>query len=79
LDMLVNGRVIQTICANVITTDPLSENGQTPYQIFTSGGGVTVRSVTVEIATKTGSYQSETQSARNRETVFIRNVPQLTM
>lgn len=76
LNMWANG-VSRKLCSNVILTDPLSPGGATAYQIFTPGAGTTTIAVTVMIVTKQPGYTSETLTARNRETIFIRNVPQV--
>jgi hypothetical protein len=74
LNMWVNGAQ-RTLCTNVVLTDP-NANGA-GYQIFTAGAGATVRQVTVLVVTQAGSYGSETVTSRNRETIFLRNVPQM--
>jgi hypothetical protein len=77
LNMLANGVVARTICNNVILTDPLSPGAAQPYQIFTPSPGSITRSITVEIATQNSAFQAEKTSARNRETIFLRNIPQI--
>ncbi|HWD39991.1 MAG TPA: hypothetical protein VG944_14170 [Fimbriimonas sp.] len=76
LNMITDG-VTRKLCDSVILTDPLSTSGTTPYQIFTAGAGTTTRSVTVMIVTKTSGYRANKETSRNRETVFVRNVPPL--
>jgi hypothetical protein len=77
LNMLANGAVTRTICKGVILTDPLSPGGTQAYKIFTPSAGSITRSITVEVANRASSYQAETISARNRETIFLRNIPQI--
>jgi hypothetical protein len=79
LDILANGAVVRTICTGVILKDPLSPGGTQSYVIFTPNAGTTTRSVTVEVANQASSYEGTTQAARNRETIFLRNVPQLNL
>ena len=67
----------RTIVSNVILTDPLSSGGTGSYKIFTPGVGVLTRSLTMEIVTSRPGVDSHLVNARNRETIYIRNVPQL--
>jgi type II secretory pathway pseudopilin PulG len=76
INMYANG-VPRPICTNVILTDPLSPGGTAACQVFTPGSGTTVRSVTVMVVTQTGGFGAELVTARNRETIYLRNVPQL--
>jgi hypothetical protein len=77
LNMVDNGVVTRTLCKGVILTDPLSANGSQAYVIFTPGPGSVPTTVTVEVANVYASWQGTTISARNRETVYLRNVPQI--
>jgi hypothetical protein len=66
----------RVICRNVITTDP---NTGANYRIFTAGVGSVTRSVTVMVATRnTGLHNANVYQKRYRETIFLRNVPELT-
>ena len=76
LNMYANG-VARKLCSNVILTDPLSTGGTGTYQVFTPGSGQTVRSITVMVVTQRNGYESERVTSRNRETVYLRNIPQL--
>jgi hypothetical protein len=76
INMTANGAT-RKLCAGVILTDPLSQNGASAYQVFTAGSGSTTRSVTVMIVTQQPGYSGETLTARNRETIYVRNVPQV--
>lgn len=67
----------QTICENVITTDPLSSTN-TPYQIFTPSPGSITRSLTMMLVSEqTTSTSPVPLYGRHRETIYFRNVPQL--
>jgi len=67
----------QTICENVITTDPLSSTNAA-YQIFTPGQGAITRSLTVMVVSEQSSDTSPVPLyGRHRETIYFRNVPQL--
>jgi type II secretory pathway pseudopilin PulG len=67
-----NGRVIAN---NVLTTDP--ETNQA-YKIFTTGGATIARQVIVQIAASKEGYQDQWEPTRARETICLRNIPQLT-
>lgn len=67
----------QTICSNVITTDPLSSTNAA-YQIFTASPGSITRSLTIMLVSQqTSSTSTKPLFGRHRETIFLRNVPQL--
>lgn len=70
------------IAKGLIFTDPLSPSGTTPYEIFTPNSGATTNQVTVEVATQSYGHKTNGAStkvaARERETVFLRNIPQTT-
>lgn len=66
------------LARNVITTDPASPNGTSAYQIFTAGSGSIFRSVLVMVATQFDNGRGNLLSARARQTVYLRNVPQQT-
>lgn len=69
-----NGTANRVIGRNVITTDPLSPGGTGAYKIFTPGAGLITRQVTVMVATATAGKGAEVVKARKRETVFLRNI-----
>lgn len=75
--VLSDGVTNHTIAHGVILTDPLSPGGSGTYKIFTPGSGTIVRQVTVEIVTQRLGLGNKAIKSRNRETIFIRNVPQL--
>ncbi len=76
INMIANGQT-RKVCPNVILTDPLSPGGTGAYQIFVAGAGTTTRSVTIMVVTQRPGYGAELVTSRNRETVYLRNVPQL--
>ena len=72
------GASTRTVVQGVILTYPLSSNGTGTYKVFTPGPGTVTRQVTMELVTQKQGVNSATKySARNRETIYIRNVPQL--
>lgn len=73
-----NGVNARRLCKSVILTDPLSAGGTAAYQPFTAGSGTLTRSVTIMVVTQRSNYKSEKVTSRSRETIFLRNVPQLT-
>lgn len=73
-----DGTPARTICKDVILTDPLSPGGTGAYTIFSPGAGAITRSLTVMVVLRKGQYKQETVTSRSRETIFLRNIPQLT-
>lgn len=65
------------ICRNVILTDPKSTSGTAPYVIFAPGAGTITRQLTVMVVTQTGTLKGGTTTSRSRETLFLRNIPEL--
>ena len=69
------------VVTGVTLTDPLSPGGTGTYQIFTPNTGTVTRQVTVELVTVrngvTNYAYNATTNARNRETIYLRNVPQI--
>jgi len=74
---LTEGGAIRTICKNVILTDPKSPGGASAYVPFTKGIGAITRQVTVMIATRWNGKRDQYVTSRARETIYLRNVPQL--
>jgi hypothetical protein len=73
--VLREGGASRVLCRNLDPIDPKTGN---PYRVFTAPSGAIVREVTVQIVTRRdGRYANEARG-RVRETVFLRNVPQLT-
>lgn len=73
-----NGTNTRRLCKGVILTDPLSTGGTGAYKPFTPGAGTLTRAVTVMIVTQANDYKNELTTSRSRETIYLRNVPQLT-
>lgn len=72
--ILTAGSVSRNLCYNVTTTDP---NTGSAYQIFTPGTGSVIRSVTIMLATQTSTTNYGASNSRARETIYLRNVPDL--
>lgn len=75
---MIDANGTRTICRNVRLTDPLSSGGAQSYRIFTPGPGAITRRLNVQIVTETTGGRQEKVVARKRETVFLRNIPELT-
>lgn len=76
LDLVIDGNR-RRLASGVILTDPVSTNGASSYQIFTPGAGTITRQVTVQLAIQKNSLKSYQVSSRGRETIFLRNIPDL--
>ncbi|MCC7434144.1 MAG: hypothetical protein IT363_05620 [Methanoregulaceae archaeon] len=74
---LVIGSNRRRLASGVILTDPISTNGASSYQIFTAGAGTITRQVTVQLAIQKNAVKSYQVSSRGRETIFLRNIPDL--
>lgn len=74
---LIEGGATTVLCNNVILTDPKSSGGTAPYTPFTAGAGSIVRQITVMVATKWNGKRDQLVSSRVRETIYLRNIPQL--
>lgn len=73
-----DGGPVQTLCTNMITTDPLSPGGTNVYQVFTPGPGSVTRSLTIMLVSQQAvSTQTKAIYGRRRDTLFLRNVPGL--
>lgn len=55
----------------------LSGEGE-PYEIFVPGAGAVTRQIHITVATQRNRYRQEYVTSRSRETIFLRNVPELT-
>lgn len=67
----------RALCNNVILTDPKSVGGNTPYIPFVPGTGSIVRQLTVMVATRWNGKRDKLVTSRARETIYLRNIPQL--
>ena len=68
------GTSTRTIATNVLSTDPNS--GQS-YKFFQSNDGAVAREIVILLVTSKPGYRSNWEPSRVRETVYLRNVPQL--
>lgn len=75
--LMSDGTDTRTLCRNVITTDPDSPGGTTPYQIFVAGAGTVKRSLTITVAARKAGFTDGTVTSRSREIVYLRNIPEL--
>jgi len=76
LNVVTNGRY-RPICTGVILTDPDSANGTSPYTIFSCPANSVVNQVTMEVVAQRNSYRAVNLTSRAKETVYLRNVPQI--
>jgi type II secretory pathway pseudopilin PulG len=80
--VMVDGSQQEVVAYGVIFTDPLSPHGTKPYVPFTPGVGTTTNQVTIEVATQAYAHDtygaSTTVASRERETIYLRNIPQIT-
>ena len=74
---MVAGSASRVLCSNVITTDPQSVGGATTYKIFNAGSGTIIRQMTVMLVTKKAGYKKEFGYSRSRESIYLRNIPEL--
>jgi len=77
-DLQITGGTNRTICKNIQLTDPSSPGGTTPYTIFSAGPGSITRSLTIMLVTKRAGLNGKFNTSRIRETIFLRNIPELT-
>ncbi len=77
LQMTVDDGPPRILCTHVILQDPLSGEGE-PYEIFVPGAGAVTRQIHITVATQRNRYRQEYVTSRSRETIFLRNVPELT-
>lgn len=74
---MTDGGRTRVLINSVIYTDPLSSTGKASYRIFTPLAGLTVRQITIEVATQFHGYESKIVQNRCRESINLRNVPPL--
>lgn len=75
---IVTGGQTRTICKGIVLTDPLTSGGTGTYKIFQSPAGAITRQITVQVVTKRNTYKAMQSYSRTRETIFLRNVLELT-
>lgn len=64
-----------TLCNNVILTDPRASNAA--YRPFVPGNGTVTRSINLMLVTRANVDRGQTVTNRSRETIFLRNIPDL--
>jgi len=74
---ITGGATPHTICKGVILTDTQSPGGTGAYQIFTAGSGAITRSLTVLLVSSRNADYNKMATSRSRETIYLRNIPQL--
>lgn len=67
----------RTICTGVVLTDPLTSGGTGTYRVFQAPAGAITRQITVQVVTRRNTYKTMQSYSRSRETIFLRNVPEL--
>lgn len=72
-----DGGTMRTICQGVSLRDPLSSGGLGSYRIFTPGTGTITRQITVQLVKQTYGDRNRAVTSRRRETIFLRNIPEL--
>jgi hypothetical protein len=75
LVMLTNGTP-RVLCRGVQLTDP-SAAGNPAYTIFAPGAGAVTRSITIMLVSRRETRPGQSTWSRSRESVFLRNVPEL--
>lgn len=78
---LVNGTLSQitdgnsrVVAANVLSTDPQTESA---YKVFSANNGDVTRQVVITLITSRQGFRNNWTPSRSRESVYLRNVPQL--
>lgn len=77
-NLQITGGTTRVVCKSLQLTDPSSAGGTATYQIFTPGVGSITRSLTIMLVTKRSGLGGKTNTSRIRETIFLRNIPELT-
>ncbi len=73
---LVEGANTRVLARNVMPAD-IGGTGAA-YDIFTAGPGAITRQLTIKVVTQTNNDASVNALGRQRETIYLRNIPQLT-
>lgn len=71
------GAADRVLCKGVILTDPQSSGGTAAYAPFTAGSGTITRSLNVMIVSQRAADRDKTATSRSRETIYLRNIPDL--
>lgn len=75
--VVIDGEAKHRICSGVVLTDPQSVGGSGSYKIFTPGSGTITRSLTAMVVSTRNADYNKTATSRSRETIYLRNIPQL--
>jgi len=75
--LMLDGDRTRVLCSGVIDTDPQSAGGTSPYTLFSAGGGTVTRSLTVMVVSRRTTDYNKSATSRSRETIYLRNVPDL--
>lgn len=76
-NLVVTGAEGERIIARNVSRTDFSRNPPVSYPIFTPGAGAVTRQLVVTVVCQTNSYRTENSVSRTRETVFLRNIPEL--
>lgn len=70
----VTGSSSRIVAKNVLSTDPATNAA---YSIFTANSGDVTRQVVITLVTSQQGFRNNWTPSRSRESVYLRNVPQL--
>ena len=73
LNLIVGGNT-RKISDNILSTDPATSAA---YPIFSANNGLVTRQVIVQIVTSKQGFRNNWTPSRSRESVYLRNVPEL--
>lgn len=76
-EVRITGDKNRVLCEHVVLNDP-QWDGNHAYKVFSAGAGSITRQLTIMVVTKTNEYKNEWSTSRSRETIYLRNVPELT-
>ncbi|HMS55707.1 MAG TPA: hypothetical protein PKA27_09935, partial [Fimbriimonadaceae bacterium] len=74
---LTEGGSERVLCRGISAYDPLTTGGAGTYRLFTAGNGTIIRQVTVQLVKNSDGARSYVQKGRRRETIYLRNIPEL--
>lgn len=74
---ITGGAQTRVVARGLIFTDPQSLGGTQNYRIFTAGNGTITRSLTVMVVTRREADGARLVTSRSRETIYLRNIPDL--
>lgn len=70
----INNSVTTVVSKNVLATDP---NTNSSYRVFTANSGTVSRQLVIQLVTTRQGFRNNWQPNRSRESVYLRNIPQL--